>query len=322
MTFSEFGRRVKENASAGTDHGAAAPMFLAGSPVQSALVGAHPSLTDLEIMKVTQAGSGGGVVISRTNTNNSTNPQPALEISDQQNMTGSVSGGTRGVRINVIGTGGLSPAVRVINSGTGEALVLTQVGESEGLRIDKTSTGARDGIRITNSGSGADIRGAGWSAGPNGNSEFGNVDVGGGSAVSNGFLIFTPRNLLLTSVPAVNGRDISVTVFNTWSRIQTVNFFNAGKTVVDISRIETSNIADGTLVGFTWGDRGVGGNTAEPRFIDNNSADNIDVAGNLSMAQASYTLNQTSTFNNNIWFMKDGTEWIQVGGPSQLLNIS
>jgi uncharacterized protein (DUF1501 family) len=48
MTFSEFGRRVKENASAGTDHGAAAPMFLAGSPVQSALVGAHPSLTDLE----------------------------------------------------------------------------------------------------------------------------------------------------------------------------------------------------------------------------------------------------------------------------------
>ncbi len=48
MTFSEFGRRVKENASAGTDHGAAAPMFLAGSPVQSGLVGAHPSLTDLE----------------------------------------------------------------------------------------------------------------------------------------------------------------------------------------------------------------------------------------------------------------------------------
>jgi uncharacterized protein (DUF1501 family) len=47
MTFSEFGRRVKENASSGTDHGAAAPMFLAGSKVRSGLVGKHPSLTDL-----------------------------------------------------------------------------------------------------------------------------------------------------------------------------------------------------------------------------------------------------------------------------------
>ena len=46
--FSEFGRRVQENASEGTDHGAAAPMFLAGARVQSGLIGAHPSLSDLE----------------------------------------------------------------------------------------------------------------------------------------------------------------------------------------------------------------------------------------------------------------------------------
>jgi uncharacterized protein (DUF1501 family) len=48
MTFSEFGRRVKENASRGTDHGAAAPMFLAGKRVKSGLIGKHPSLTDLD----------------------------------------------------------------------------------------------------------------------------------------------------------------------------------------------------------------------------------------------------------------------------------
>jgi uncharacterized protein (DUF1501 family) len=48
MSFSEFGRRVAENASAGTDHGAAAPMFLAGSRVRAGLVGEHPSLNDLD----------------------------------------------------------------------------------------------------------------------------------------------------------------------------------------------------------------------------------------------------------------------------------
>jgi uncharacterized protein (DUF1501 family) len=44
MTFSEFGRRVAENASGGTDHGAAAPMFLIGNKLKAGLVGAHPSL--------------------------------------------------------------------------------------------------------------------------------------------------------------------------------------------------------------------------------------------------------------------------------------
>jgi len=48
MTFSEFGRRVQENASEGTDHGAAAPVFFAGCPLSKPLVGSLPSLTDLE----------------------------------------------------------------------------------------------------------------------------------------------------------------------------------------------------------------------------------------------------------------------------------
>jgi uncharacterized protein (DUF1501 family) len=48
MSFSEFGRRVRENASSGTDHGAAAPLFLAGGKVRPGLIGKHPSLTALD----------------------------------------------------------------------------------------------------------------------------------------------------------------------------------------------------------------------------------------------------------------------------------
>jgi uncharacterized protein (DUF1501 family) len=48
MTFSEFGRTVKENGRRGTGHGAAAPIFLAGGRLKSGLVGSHPSLTDLD----------------------------------------------------------------------------------------------------------------------------------------------------------------------------------------------------------------------------------------------------------------------------------
>ena len=48
MTFSEFGRRVGVNASGGTDHGAAAPMFLMGPKITPGLLGKHPSLTDLD----------------------------------------------------------------------------------------------------------------------------------------------------------------------------------------------------------------------------------------------------------------------------------
>ena len=48
MTFSEFGRRVAQNASGGTDHGTAAPMFLFGSSVKAGLIGQYPSLTNLD----------------------------------------------------------------------------------------------------------------------------------------------------------------------------------------------------------------------------------------------------------------------------------
>lgn len=44
MTFSEFGRRVMENGSKGTDHGSAAPLFLIGGKVKAGVVGKHPSL--------------------------------------------------------------------------------------------------------------------------------------------------------------------------------------------------------------------------------------------------------------------------------------
>ena len=44
MTFSEFGRRVAENANGGTDHGAAAPMFVVGDKVKAGLLGEYPSL--------------------------------------------------------------------------------------------------------------------------------------------------------------------------------------------------------------------------------------------------------------------------------------
>lgn len=48
MSFSEFGRRAGQNASQGTDHGTAAPMFLFGPMVKAGVIGNHPSLTDLD----------------------------------------------------------------------------------------------------------------------------------------------------------------------------------------------------------------------------------------------------------------------------------
>jgi uncharacterized protein (DUF1501 family) len=48
LVFSEFGRRVEENASRGTDHGAAAPVFLVGNRVRAGLIGEHPRLDDLQ----------------------------------------------------------------------------------------------------------------------------------------------------------------------------------------------------------------------------------------------------------------------------------
>ncbi len=48
MSFSEFGRRVGQNASQGTDHGTAGPMFLFGPMLRPGVHGDHPSLTDLD----------------------------------------------------------------------------------------------------------------------------------------------------------------------------------------------------------------------------------------------------------------------------------
>ena len=48
MVFSEFGRRVAENANLGTDHGTAGPVFVIGSQVRGGLYGEMPSLTDLD----------------------------------------------------------------------------------------------------------------------------------------------------------------------------------------------------------------------------------------------------------------------------------
>lgn len=48
LTFSEFGRRVAENASGGTDHGTAEPVFIIGPGVRAGLHGRRPSLTNLD----------------------------------------------------------------------------------------------------------------------------------------------------------------------------------------------------------------------------------------------------------------------------------
>lgn len=48
LAFSEFGRRLHENGSGGTDHGVAAPMFVAGTKVNGGLYGKHPSLDVLD----------------------------------------------------------------------------------------------------------------------------------------------------------------------------------------------------------------------------------------------------------------------------------
>jgi uncharacterized protein (DUF1501 family) len=48
ISFSEFGRRVKENSSGGTDHGTAAPMFVIGKPVKGGVYGDNPDLVNLD----------------------------------------------------------------------------------------------------------------------------------------------------------------------------------------------------------------------------------------------------------------------------------
>lgn len=47
LTYSEFGRRAVENSTRGTDHGTAAPHFLAGGSINGGIYGTHPSLSKL-----------------------------------------------------------------------------------------------------------------------------------------------------------------------------------------------------------------------------------------------------------------------------------
>ena len=47
--YSEFGRRVRANASDGTDHGTASDVFMLGAPVKGGFYGAQPSLADLDV---------------------------------------------------------------------------------------------------------------------------------------------------------------------------------------------------------------------------------------------------------------------------------
>jgi uncharacterized protein (DUF1501 family) len=52
MTFSEFGRRIQENASKGTDHGEASPLFLIGGGVKGGVYGAYPDLSNTSMGNV------------------------------------------------------------------------------------------------------------------------------------------------------------------------------------------------------------------------------------------------------------------------------
>ena len=47
VTYSEFGRRVKENASMGTDHGTASSQFIIGGKVRGGMYGQYPNLNKL-----------------------------------------------------------------------------------------------------------------------------------------------------------------------------------------------------------------------------------------------------------------------------------
>lgn len=48
LTFSEFGRQLRENASAGTDHGTCGPVFVVGDAIKPGILSKYPSLTDLD----------------------------------------------------------------------------------------------------------------------------------------------------------------------------------------------------------------------------------------------------------------------------------
>ncbi len=78
MVFSEFGRRVEQNASGGTDHGTAAPMFLIGEGVQAGIHGTQPDLDDLDQGDLKYGTDFRSVYATVLNDWFAVNPQPVL----------------------------------------------------------------------------------------------------------------------------------------------------------------------------------------------------------------------------------------------------
>lgn len=61
LQFSEFGRRVSENGSGGTDHGAASTLFAIGGSVRGGIYGTAPSLNNNDVSNPTLENNGGDV---------------------------------------------------------------------------------------------------------------------------------------------------------------------------------------------------------------------------------------------------------------------
>lgn len=207
--------------------------------------------TSQRVARITQAGRGGALIVTRNNTTSSTNPAATLQVVDTLDMSGATIGGTRGLSVSVTGTGGLFPAMRVVNQGGGPSIEIDsgtaagagiridQTGPADGLVVNKTNTAGGDAIDITNSGTGTDIRGnlARWSVTSSGDSRFGNVRAGGGSGISQGFLVLTEGATLIATVAGL------ITPTHSSHEVQS----NSG-TSDDIDNIETSGVPDGTIV--------------------------------------------------------------------------
>ena len=82
--FSEFGRRVHENGSQGTDHGTAAPVFLLGEGVHGGLQGGLPNLADLDDGDLKMQIDFRDVYASRLRDGLGIDPTPALGERDMQ----------------------------------------------------------------------------------------------------------------------------------------------------------------------------------------------------------------------------------------------
>ena len=78
VMFTEFGCRVEENGSLGTDHGTATPMFIVGQRVKGSFYGRHPSLTDLDDGNMKMTTDFRRVYAARSNSSRRAFPSPAI----------------------------------------------------------------------------------------------------------------------------------------------------------------------------------------------------------------------------------------------------